>query len=74
MRPLVGALLALSATFALAADPPAPPVSAVAPAAADLIAADVPPPAVTLADNPDFGALREAYGRRVDFDVRCSTR
>ena len=73
LRPLVGALLALSATFALAADPPAAAASTVAPAATDLIAADVPPPAVTLADNPDFGALREAYGRRVDFDVRCST-
>jgi hypothetical protein len=70
-RPFVGALLALSATCALAADPPAPAASAVAPAAADLIAADVPPPAVTLADNPDFGALREAYGRRVDFNQRC---
>ena len=67
-RPFVGALLALSATCALAADPPAPAASG-----ADLIAADVPPPAVTLADNPDFGALREAYGRRVDFDQRCST-
>ena len=76
LRPLVGALLALSSTFALAADPPAPAASAalvVAPAAADLIPADVPPPAVTLADHPDFGALREAYGRRVDFDQRCST-
>ena len=68
-------MLALSATFALAADAvaPAPGTSAVAPAAAGLIPGDVPPPAVTLADNPDFGALREAHGRRVDFDQRCST-
>ena len=75
LRPLVGALLALSAGFALAADAvaPASAASAVAPSAADLIPADVPPPAVTLADSPDFDALRLAYARRVDFNQRCET-
>ena len=75
LRPFVGAFLALSTNLALADDAAAPsaPASAIAPSAAGLIPADVPPPVVALADNPDFGALREAYGRRVDFDARCST-
>ncbi len=36
-----------------------------------LTPADVPPPPVSFHEPPDFGELREAYGRRVDFSQRC---
>lgn len=73
LRPLVGALLALSANVALAADQP--PAASAAPASLpampELIPADVPPPAVALTDAVDFDALRIAYGRRLDYHQRC---
>ena len=70
-RILAGAALAACTSLAVAADAASAPPG-LGPAGVELIPADVPPPAVPLADtNLDFDALRAAYGRRIDYHRRC---
>jgi len=62
-----GAAIAVSLTLACSL------VHAAPESAAELTPAGSPLPAVTLTDSPDFDALRDAWGRRMDYRALCET-